>query len=389
MPLVPVLKTVFGLISLLVLALAGWLIWSWWGGRLAPAGDGRGLIFVRDDWRLWTGLGLLTWSFLGRLPATLFLARGDTDPSRPRREAGVRVAGSDAELWVETRGGGGGLPIILTHGWGLDSTIWDYASRDLGEDHRLVLWDLPGLGRSKVGPSGVTLPAFAEDLRAVIDHVGETRVILVGHSIGGMTIQTLVRDAPDFVRKRVAGIVLINTTYTNPLRTMIFSKALTALRKPVLEPVFHLMTWLQALFWLGAWQSYLSGAAHIANRFGFGRFVTRSQLEHTTLLTTRNAPGVQARGNLAMFDWDAAGALATLDIPLLVLGGSADVITKAEASERIAREGSGSVEIIDGVNHMGFLERAELYNLAIRSFAERLQGPQTDPFPSSFDLSRS
>jgi len=387
MPLVPVLKIVFALISLMVLALAGWLIWSWWDGRLEPAPDGQGLIFVREGWRLWTGLALLAWSFFGRLLVTPLLARGDTDPTRPRREPGLHIEGSDADLWVETRGGGGGLPIVLTHGWGLDSTIWDYASRDLGEDHRLVLWDLPGLGLSKVGRSGVTLPAFAQDLRAVIEHAGEAPVILVGHSIGGMTIQTLVRDAPEFVRKRVAGIVLINTTWTNPLRTMILSKVLLALRKPVLEPVFHLMTWLQPLVWLGAWQSYLSGSAHIANRFGFGRFVTRSQLEHTTLLTTRNPPGVQARGNLAMFDWDATGALAALNIPLLVLGGSVDLVTKAEAGAVIAREGSGKLEVIDGVNHMGFLERAELYDLAIRRFAEGLQGPRSEPFPSAFDLS--
>ncbi len=387
MPLVPVLKVVFALISLAVLALAGWLIWTWWDGRLEPAADGQGLIFVRDGWPLWTGLALLGWSVFGRFPVTFLLARGDTDATHSRREAGLHIEGSDAALWVETRGGGGGLPIVLTHGWGLDSTIWDYASRDLGEDHRLILWDLPGLGLSKAGRSGITLPAFGRSLRAVIDHAGEGPVILVGHSIGGMAIQTLMRDAPEFVRKRVAGVVLVNTTYTNPLRTMILPKLWLALRKPVLEPLFHGMIWLQPLVWLGAWQSYLSGSAHIANRFGFGRFVTRSQLEHTTLLTTRNPPGVQARGNLAMFDWDATGALSVLDIPLLVLGGSVDLITQAEASEVLAHEGSGSVEIIDGVNHMGFLERAELYDLAIRRFAERLQGPQSEPFPSAFDLS--
>ena len=374
MPLMFLLKLAFGLLSLLILASAGYLLWTWWDGYLISAVDAVGLVFVRDDWRLWTGLGLLTWSFLGRLVVTPLLAKGDTDPTSPRREAGTMIEGwQGTSLYVERRGGGAGVPLVLTHGWGLDSTIWDYASRDLGRDHPLIVWDLPGLGRSKVKPDAVTLPAFAEDLRKVVESSAEDRVVLVGHSIGGMTIQTLVRDHPEFVRERVAGVVLINTTYTNPLHTMILSPLLLALQKPLLEPVFHIMAGLQPLVWLGAWQSYLSGSAHIANRFGFGRYVTRSQLEHTTLLATRNPPAVQARGNLAMFHWDATDALKALDVPLLVLGGSLDIITRAEAScDIVARTPGATLEIVDGVNHMGFLERADLYHLAIGTFVADL-----------------
>lgn len=376
MPLLPLLKLVFGFLSLLVLAAAGYLLWTWWDGSLIPAHDGNGLIFVRDGWRLWTGLGLLAWSSLGRIPVILMLAHGDSDPSQARRETGAMVEGpSGSRLYVERRGQGAGPILVLTHGWGLDSTIWDYASRDLGRSHPLTVWDLPGLGRSKLNAAEVTLPGFAASLRRVVESGGSEPVVLIGHSIGGMTIQTLVRDHPDFVRDRVAGIVLINTTHLNPLRTMILSKLLLALQRPVLEPVFHIMRWLQPLVWLGAWQGYLSGSAHIANRFGFGKYVTRSQLEHTTLLATRNPPGVQARGNLAMFQWDATDALAGLDVPLLVLGGDLDIITKAEASRTIARSGNGSLEVVEGVNHMGFLERADLYHLAIETFVSGLEEP--------------
>jgi len=374
MPIIALLKFVFGLLSLIVLAAAGYLLWSWWDGRMIPAADGQGFVFVRDGWRLGAGLALLAWSFFGRFFTPLVLARGDTDPSRARREEGFMLEGSAGEtLYVERRGTGAGLPLVLTHGWGLDSTIWDYASRDLGQRHPLIVWDLPGLGRSQVRSDGVTLPAFAGALKRVVETVDDDRVVLIGHSIGGMTIQTLVRDHPQFVRDRVAGIVLLNTTYANPLKTMIFSPLLLALQKPVLEPVFHLMAWLQPLFWLGAWQGYLSGSAHIANRFGFGKYVTRSQVEHTTLLATRNPPGVQARGNLAMFHWDATDALRDVDIPVLVLGGERDIVTRPDASETIAASTEAvRLEIVGGVNHMGFLERADVYHGAIEAFVETL-----------------
>lgn len=103
----------------------------------------------------------------------------------------------------------------------------------------------------------------------------------------------------------------------------------------------------------------------------------RSQLEHTTLLATRNPPGVQARGNLAMFHWDATDTLKALDVPLLVLGGDKDIITKAEASRTIASEGHGRLDVIEGVNHMGFLERADLYHQAIEAFVMALPARAT------------
>lgn len=375
MPLLAILKSIFSVLSLLILAAACYLLWIWWDGRMIVDAVGRQAL-VRDDWRLWAGVVLLAWSAFGRIPLTLLLAHGDSDPSKPRRENGIMVAGeSGSSLYVERRGEGPGPTLVMTHGWGLDSTIWDYASRDLGRKHPLVLWDLPGLGRSKAGPKGVTLPSFAENLSRVVEYAGNQRVVLIGHSIGGMTIQTLARQHPEFVRERVAGLVLINTTYTNPLRTMIFSPLLLALQKPLLEPVFHIMRWLQPLFWLGAWQGYLSGSAHIANRFGFGRYVTRSQLEHTTLLATRNPPGVQARGNLAMFHWDATGAFAALDVPLLVLGGELDIITRPEAGNAIAKASpTGVYEPVEGVNHMGFLERSDVYHSAIDAFVAGLNG---------------
>lgn len=369
MPFTALFKLVLSLASLALLAAAAWLLWSWWDGRLVPAADGEGLVFIRDGWRLWTGTALLAWTLLGRLPVTLLLARGDTDASRPRREDGEFIQGANgARLYVERRGGGSGLRLVMTHGWGLDSTIWDYASRGLGRTHPMTVWDLPGLGKSRVQADGINLSAFAQDLRKVVEFSGTEPVVLVGHSIGGMAIQTLVRDDPEFVRAQVRGIVLINTTYTNPLRTMVAAPFLLALQKPLLEPMFHLMAWLQPLAWLGAWHGYLNGTAHITSRFGFGRYVTRSQLEHVTLLTTRNAPGVQARGNLAMFDWDASEALRGLDVPVLVLGGDGDIVTKPEASEALAARAQGRLEIIDGVNHMGFVEKSDVYHHAIAVF---------------------
>jgi pimeloyl-ACP methyl ester carboxylesterase len=376
MPLILLVRSIFGLLSLVLLAACAYLLWSWYQGDLVRDAQDD-LHRVRENWRLWTGLALLGWSFLGRLVVTPLLAGKDQGaPSRAVRGEGKMIQGaSGAQLYVESLGPAGAPMIVLTHGWGLDSTIWSYAKRDLA-DYRLILWDLPGLGRSKLPKDrALSLDDFASDLATVIEQAGDRPMVLVGHSIGGMTIQTLARDNPALFARRVAGVVLLNTTFTNPLKTMVMPRLLTALRWPLIEPMMRLAIWLQPLAWLSAWQSYLSGSAHMANRLGFGRYVTHSQLEHTTLLATRNPPAVQAKGNLAMFRWDASAVLPEIRKPVLVLGGDADLVTKLEASQIIADTiPAARLQVVEGVNHMGFLERAGVYNSAIREFAKSVQG---------------
>lgn len=375
MPLIAILRTAFGVFSLLILATTGWLLWSWFDGSLSLAPDGHPFR-VREDWRLWTALALFGWSLAGRWLTVPLITRGDSGPMTARHGAGRTVTGaSGASLHVESYGRPDAPTIILTHGWGLDCTIWSATRQALQANYHVLVWDLPGLGLSRPAADGaISITDFAADLGTVIGLV-EGPVILVGHSIGGMTIETLARDNPVLFARRVAGAVLVNTTYTNPLHTMVMSRLALLLRWPVLEPAMRLAIWLQPLAWLSAWQGYLNGTAHLANRFGFGRYVTRSQLEHATLLATRNPPGAQAKGNLAMFRWDVTKTLPNITRPTLVIGGDLDIVTKLEASRAIANAIPGArLQVIEGVNHMGFLERADDYNQAILDFADTLRG---------------
>ncbi|CAN5488344.1 hypothetical protein BH10PSE3_BH10PSE3_04200 [soil metagenome] len=372
MPLIVLARLALSALSLAILCAAGYLLWSWHEGYWLL--DAYGVGHQRHEtWRLWTALALLAWSLLGRFVMAPLLAKPDTDPTKPERgDHQMITSPTGSTLYVEIHGPVDAPPVILTHGWGLDSTIWYYLRRCLSQRFRVIVWDLPGLGRSRAASGqAIDLSHFALDLKAVLGLANGKPAVLVGHSIGGMTVQTLVRDHPQVLDGKVAGLVLVNTTYTNPLRTMVLSRLAQALRWPLLEPVFRLTIWLQPLAWLSAWQSYLSGSAHMANRIGFASQVTRSQLEHNTLLATRNPPAALARGNLAMFRWDADGALQAITVPTLILAGDSDLVTKCEASKTLARATPGGrLEVISDANHMGFLERSELYNEEIARFCQ-------------------
>ncbi|MCZ0900984.1 alpha/beta fold hydrolase, partial [Microcoleus sp. HI-ES] len=167
----------------------------------------------------------------------------------------------------------------------------------------MIVWDLPGLGKStRPKNSDYSLEKFARDLEAVIAIAGNKPVILLGHSIGGMITLTFSRLFPELLGSRVAGLILVDTTYTNPVNTAIFSSLLRALQKPLLQPMLYLTIALEPIMWGMTWLSYLNGSLHISVELsGFKGTETRGQLEFSAFLSALGSPGVLARGTLGMF----------------------------------------------------------------------------------------
>ena len=121
-------------------------------------------------------------------------------------------------------------------------------SRRNWPSYRLIVWDLPGLGLSKQPDNhDYSLENLARDLDAVIALAGGRPVVLVGHSIGGMISLTHCKLFPQAMGTRVCGLVLVNTTYTNPVRTTSMAGLKTALQKPLFEPLLHLTIGLSPL----------------------------------------------------------------------------------------------------------------------------------------------
>src|SRR5205823_3119797 len=122
-------------------------------------------------------------------------------------------------------------------------------AHDLADRYRVVVWDLPGSGRSSRAADGdYSVGRLAHDLRAVLGLAGGPAV-LAGHSLGGMTILTYCRLYAETLGREVTGVALAHTTYTNPVRTARWAGLYTALQKPVIEPLLHLTVWLSPLVW--------------------------------------------------------------------------------------------------------------------------------------------
>lgn len=362
MPLDFLLRSLAGLLSVALLGSGAYILHQWYEGEL-----------ISNRW-LYLGIGLLLWSFLGFLPSLLLRRAGRDEPKPDRSDRVQRLTRPDgSEIQVEFYGSEHAPPLILTHGWGPDSTVWYYAKKQLSKQFRVIVWDLPGLGKSKKPKNrDYSLEKYARDLDAVLAIAGDQPAILLGHSMGAMILLTFCRLFPERLNQRVAGLILVDGTYTNPLKTTILSKLLLALQKPLLEPLLHVAIALSPLLHLTSWLSYLNGSTLFTTEIsGFTGRETRGQLNFSSLIGIKAAPGILARGVLAMFRFDETATLPTIPVPTLVVVGKSDIATRSIASDRISREiPQAELRILAPGGHMVLMERNPQFAELVQSFGQ-------------------
>jgi pimeloyl-ACP methyl ester carboxylesterase len=122
---------------------------------------------------------------------------------------GASVASADGNRIVYDAGGAGDVTIVFVHGWSCNRGHWDHQMQTFLHEHRVVAIDLGGHGDSGRSRVAWTFDAFARDIVAVANQVGAGRMILVGHSMGGMVSLRAAKLMPD----RVIGVVGVDTLH--------------------------------------------------------------------------------------------------------------------------------------------------------------------------------
>ena len=295
-------------------------------------------------------------------------------PKNSREGATVSQLGrpDGSQLRVECYGRVDAPPIILTHGWGANSTEWDYLKKELSDRFRLIVWDLPGLGWStRPTNRDYSLENLARHLEAVLALAGDQPAILLGHSIGGMITLTFCRLFPKALGERVRAIALVQTTYTNPVRTTNMAGLLTALERPLIVPLLHLTIWLSPLIWLSNLMSYLNGSAFLSTKSsGFAGTETWEELNFVARFQLQASPAVMARGMLGMLRYDATAVLKNINVPALVVAGDRDSVCKPEASERMQRDiPVAQLTRLAPAKHMGLIEHHTRFAEIVKTFA--------------------
>ncbi len=104
--------------------------------------------------------------------------------------------------------------LVFVHGYALDLDCWHFQRAGYRGQARLVLYDQRSHGRSARSPDHhATIAQLGSDLKRVLDDLtGVEPVILIGHSMGGMTVMSLAERHPELFGTKVVGAALIATS---------------------------------------------------------------------------------------------------------------------------------------------------------------------------------
>lgn len=230
------------------------------------------------------------------------------------RPDGVRLAVLEA-------GEGGSPTFVMPHCWTGDRRVWGPVARRLVKaGAHVVVYDHRGHGRSTLECGDYSLEALGDDLAAVLDGVATERVLLVGHSMGGFTIQSFLRRHPEAAARRVAGIGFVATATDGqrPKSRLEAAVTLWLMRSPLSD--FGLKGPL-ATFW---------------TRFTVGRTVCAAHLDAVIEPYLATPPAARRAFLEAIYGMDFSDVLPRVSVPTLLVSGERDQLTVPGRMRRMA-----------------------------------------------------
>ncbi|HEX6311087.1 MAG TPA: alpha/beta hydrolase [Acidimicrobiia bacterium] len=266
---------------------------------------------------------------------------------------------------------GRGPTVVFSHGVTLNVRLWYRQFEALPERGlRVVAYDHRGHGESECGTAGHSVENLAEDLKTVIERLDLRDVVVVGHSMGGIAAQTFAIHQPTTARKRVRGLVLMSTFAKTHLSASPLVRSLAELVASRGPDSSQVMSQRNLGFFLA--------------RLGFGRDPQPSQVELTRRMMAECRREESQNAIRPLLGVDLTPDLPSIDLPTLVLSGSADLLAPPSESRRIADLiPDARLEVFKGAGHMLMFERTDEIDDLIVEFARdvRARGPRRRWWP--------
>lgn len=279
--------------------------------------------------------------------------------------------------------------VVLTHGYTLNLRSWLFQRRALAAaGYRVVCWDQRGHGRSGAGPvEHYRVDQLGTDLARVLDEVvPEGPLVLVGHSMGGMTMMALAVERPEVIRDRTVGAAFISTS-SGRLDTVSWGlgSALGRMVHRLGPPVVSRLAGRQSLV-DEARERGQELESFLVDRYSFGSPVPLSIVRLTADMIFGTSMEVIS-AFLPTFDQhDKADALKEFSgMETLVLVGDQDLLTPPSHSEEIVRHLPGAeYVVVDDAGHIIMLEHPELVSSQLEEFLTRVLR-SAEPVDGSLD----
>lgn len=258
---------------------------------------------------------------------------------------GIRTAYFDA---------GRGPAILFLHGLASNFTHWIHVAPHFADRFRVLGIDLPGHGETGPAHGPLSARAFAAHVRRFLDRFGIDRVLLVGHSLGGMVAAQTAIDSPD----RIERLVLINPAGFQSMPRPLRLAGHLLLRRRLLD------TLLPPL-----WKTVLANVFFQQNEYtrGFIRSVDESATADDIQAFSAAIAGLRSD----FLDRDFLEVLHRIDRPTLLLWGQEDRLTPAAPLRAVSRKLPNVAACeIPACGHMPIIECPEIVRAVIDRFLD-------------------
>ena len=288
-----------------------------------------------------------------------------------------------ARLRVMSFGPDDAPTIVLAHGWACRAEYWLPQIQGLAGEFRVVCYDQRGHGFSTTGDRDIDGDVVGDDLAAVMDAAVASPAIVIGHSMGGISILSWWKRHPEQAKQKSVGAVLANTTLgsiATETKIMPFNNG------------------SELAIRIGR---ILLGATLPMPRGRLTRDAVRKLVMNPRRTTDEQAnfvceiartcnAGVRARTALALADLDLGDEAAeAVGVPAVVTTGTFDQVLPDSMGKRIAEiiDRTGHLEALVELEtgHTGNIEAPEKFNDIARKLAERylLAPPEAGAEPAA------
>ena len=257
---------------------------------------------------------------------------------------------------------GEGFPLFLIHGFGAKKESWIAQIPVLSKHYKVISVDNRGAGKSERPNAEYTMEVFADDINALMEHLGIEKANIAGWSLGGMIVQNFVLKYPERVNK----LILINTNYGFPDEggpEVYKNMRLEEIKMKKEDPV--------KAWWSGTRTGYYikfrKALEADPSKKWYGLWSAEDLIEMSTIdAPTEEDVNFQAG---ALKTHDTFERLSTIKNPTLLLTASHDRLTPKSSMEEIhGKIPNSTFVVIDKAGHSSPLEKAPEVNQKIIDF---------------------
>lgn len=250
----------------------------------------------------------------------------------------MKMKVNDIELYYELHGEG--EPIIFSHGWMCDCSVWNSQIEFFSKKYKVIAYDQRGHGRSDKPEGDYSIQTLSNDLHSLIQKLNLEKVTLVGHSMGGMTALVFALGHPDKISK----LVLVGTSAK-------------------MNFLGRIQGWIM--------MHILSQESFARGMIDFWHYEPSEQAKKGALDRAMKTPKFVVYECFTEFmtNYDIRNRVSKIKVPTLIIIGDKDKATPVEMSQCINREIEGSkLKIINDSKHMVMIDKANELNEIIDTF---------------------